>query len=100
MPGRSGTQAVAGGATNGPVWSRWALIGLAAGVGVGYFYAARLSLALLTTPDGVAVFWPGAGLAAGTMIALGPISRVPAALGVMAATIVANLMGDRNLPAA
>jgi integral membrane sensor domain MASE1 len=99
MPGRSGTQAVGGRVTKGPVWSKWALIGLAAGVGVGYFYAARLGLALLTT-DGVAVFWPAAGLAAGTMIALGPRSRVPVALGVMAATIVANLMGDRNLAAA
>ena len=26
-----------------------------------YFLAARLSLALLTKPDGVAVFWPAAG---------------------------------------
>jgi PAS domain S-box-containing protein len=73
-----------------------ALIGLAAVVGVGYFFAARLSLALLTTPDGVAVFWPAAGLAAGAMIALGPWSRVPVALGVMAATLVANLTGDRS----
>ena len=82
------------------VWEAPALIGLAAAVGVGYFLAARLSLALLTTPDGVAVFWPAAGLAAGTMIALGPMSRIPVALGVMAATVVANLTGDRNLPAA
>ncbi|HEY2230992.1 MAG TPA: hypothetical protein VGI22_25310, partial [Xanthobacteraceae bacterium] len=47
-------------------------IGLAVAVGIGYFLAARLSLLLLTKPDGVAVFWPAAGVAAGTLIALGP----------------------------
>jgi integral membrane sensor domain MASE1 len=77
-----------------------AAIGLVAAVGVAYFYAARLSLALLTTPDGVAVFWPAAGLAAGAMIALGSSARLPVALGVMVATITANVTGDRNLPAA
>ena len=55
----------------GPPRRSCVMIGLAAAVGVGYFFAARLSLALLTTPDGVAVFWPASGLAAGTMIALG-----------------------------
>ena len=40
--------------------------GLAIAVGVAYFLAARLSLALLTKPDGVAVFWPAAGLASGS----------------------------------
>ena len=73
---------------------------LVAAVGVAYFYAARLSLALLTTPDGVAVFWPAAGLAAGAMIALGSTARLPVALAVMAATIMANVTGDRNIPAA
>src|SRR6266850_1092402 len=34
--------------------------------------AARLSLSLLTKPDGVAVFWPASGVAAGALIALGP----------------------------
>ena len=86
--------------TDGPSWSLWEVVGLATAVGVAYFYASRLSLALLTTPDGVAVFWPAAGLAAGAMIALGSRSRMPVALGVMAATVVANLIGDRNLPAA
>jgi len=86
VPDRSATQAVGGRAINGAVWSRWTLIGLAAGVGIGYFYAAQLSLALLTRPDGVAVFWPAAGLAAGMIIALGPMSRTPVASGVMAAT--------------
>jgi PAS domain S-box-containing protein len=81
---------------------RWtspvAAIGLIAAVGVAYFSAARLSLVLLT--DGVAVFWPAAGVAAGAMIALGSAARLPVALAVMAATVVANLMGDRSVPAA
>jgi signal transduction histidine kinase/DNA-binding response OmpR family regulator len=77
---------------------RWTgSIGLAVVVGVAYFLAARLSLALLTKPEGVAVFWPAAGVAAGVLIALGPRARWPVAAGAMAATIVANLLGDRNL---
>ena len=72
-------------------------IGLAAAVGIVYFLAARLSLLLLTKPDGVAVFWPASGVAAGVLIALGPRARLPVAAGAMVATIVANLMGDRTL---
>jgi PAS domain S-box-containing protein len=80
-----------------PTW-RWInLIGLGAAVGVAYFLAARLSLMLLTKPDGVAVFWPAAGVAAGVLLALGPSARLPAAAGAMAATIVANLLGDRTI---
>ena len=56
-----------------------------------------LSLALLTKPDGVAVFWPAAGVAAGVLIALGPGARLPVAVGAMAATIAANLFGDRTI---
>lgn len=72
-------------------------IGLAVIVGVAYFAAARLSLALLTKPDGVAVFWPAAGVASGLLISLGPRARWPVVVGAMAATIVANLLGDRSL---
>ena len=79
-------------------WGGW--IALAVLVGVAYFLAARLSLALLTKPEGVAVFWPAAGVAAGVLIALGPRARWPVVIGTMAATIVANLFGDRNLPSA
>jgi PAS domain S-box-containing protein len=71
-------------------------IGVSVAVGVAYFLAARLSLALLTKPDGVAVFWPASGVAAGVLIALGPSARVPVAIGAMVATIVANLLGDRT----
>jgi signal transduction histidine kinase len=77
--------------------SRWVeAIALTAAVGVVYFVAARLSLALLTKPEGVAVFWPAAGVSAGVLIALGPRARWPVIFGTMAATIVANLLGDRN----
>lgn len=78
--------------------TRWGgSIGLAVAVGIAYFVAARLSLALLTKPEGVAVFWPAAGVSAGALIALGPRARWPIVIGTMAATIAANLFGDRNL---
>ena len=69
-------------------------------MGVTYFLAARLNLELLSMPDGVAVFWPAAGIAAGTLIALGPIARWPVVAGVMGATMAANLTGDRNIASA
>ena len=78
--------------------TRWVgSIGLAVAVGIVYFVAARLSLALLTKPEGVAVFWPAAGVSAGVLIALGSRARWPVVVGTMAATIAANLFGDRNL---
>jgi signal transduction histidine kinase len=78
--------------------TRWVgSIGLAVAVGIAYFVAARLSLALLTKPEGVAVFWPAAGVSAGALIALGSRARWPVVVGTMAATIVANLSGDRTL---
>jgi len=77
---------------------RWVIsIGLAIAVGVAYFLSARLSLVLLTKPDGVAVFWPAAGVAAGVLIALGPAARLPVVAGAMTATILANLSGDRTV---
>jgi PAS domain S-box-containing protein len=72
-------------------------IGLAIAVGIAYFVAAHLSLALLAKPDGVAVFWPAAGVSSGVLIALGREARLPVTSGVMVATIIANLMGDRNV---
>jgi signal transduction histidine kinase len=78
--------------------TRWVgSIGLAVAVGIVYFVAARLSLALLTKPEGVAVFWPAAGVSAGVLIALGSQARWPVVVGTMAATIVANLSGDRSV---
>jgi signal transduction histidine kinase len=69
---------------------------LAVAVGTVYFLAARLSLTLLTKPEGVAVFWPAAGVSAGVLIALGTRTRWPVIIGTMTATIVANLLGDRS----
>ena len=80
-----------------PTRRRAGSIGLAIGVGIAYFLAAHLSLSLLTEPDGVAVFWPAAGVSAGILIALGPAARIPVAIGAIVATIVANLLGDRNI---
>src|SRR5215472_2934028 len=75
-------------------------IGLAAAVGLAYFLAAQLSLGLLMKPDGVAVFWPAAGISSGVLVALGPSARWPVAAGAMAATVAANMIGDRNIFAA
>jgi PAS domain S-box-containing protein len=72
-------------------------LGLAIAVGMAYFLAARLSLALLAKPDGVAVFWPAAGVSSGVLIGLGRSARLPVASGVIVATIIANLMGDRSV---
>jgi signal transduction histidine kinase len=55
---------------------------------VAYFLAARLSVGLVLKPEGVAVFWPAAGISTGVLIALGPRSRWPVAAGVTVATIV------------
>jgi PAS domain S-box-containing protein len=76
---------------------RWmSSISLAVVVGCVYILSAKMSLALLT-PSGVAVFWPAAGVAAGTLIAFGPTARWGVVAGTMVATIVANMLGDRNV---
>src|SRR4030088_1942341 len=80
-----------------PAWGWISLSWLALVVGGIYMLSARLSLSLLT-PEGVAVFWPDAGVAAGALIAFGPRTRWAVVSGTMVATIVANLLGDRNLP--
>src|SRR6188508_3292372 len=77
---------------------RWIyLAGLTIALGITYFLAARLSLLLLTKPDGVAVFWPAAGVSAGVLIGFGPRARLPVIVGTIVATITANLLGDRNI---
>jgi signal transduction histidine kinase/ActR/RegA family two-component response regulator len=80
------------------VFSPWAIWGaLTVALGIAYFLAARLSLALLLETDGVAVFWPAAGIAAGAVISIGSAARFPVIVGTMAATILANVLGDRNI---
>jgi PAS domain S-box-containing protein len=76
----------------------WAVAVLVTGaVAIAYFLAARLSLALLEKSDGVAVFWPAAGVASGALIVARSAARWPVIVGVMVATILANLLGDRNV---
>src|SRR5689334_22231067 len=78
-------------------WRNWISgILLAAAVGIAYFLAAKLSLALLS-PHGVAEFWPAAGVATGALLALGSSRRLPVLAGTMGATLVANLLGDRTV---
>ena len=91
------------GAASLPVDRRLSWIGsiaLAIAVSVAYFFAAQLSLELLTKPEGVAVFWPAAGISSGTLIALGPRVRLPVITGVAIASTVASLVGDRSIAAA
>src|SRR5262245_39701361 len=76
----------------GEVWPRIGSIGLGISVGMAYLLAARFSLALLTKPDCVAVFWPAAGIATGTLIALGPKARLPVTLAVLGASAAAGLL--------
>ena len=77
--------------------SGWmAVVGGAIAVGVVYFLTARLGLALLASSD-VAVFWPAAGVAAGILITLGRPALPALFIGVVAATVAANMLSDRNL---
>ena len=74
----------------------WMLgLGCTVGVATAYFLAARFGLALLT--EEVAVFWPASGVAVGVLVVLGRRVRAAVVVGVIAATIIANLMGDRSL---
>jgi signal transduction histidine kinase len=66
--------------------------GLAVAVGVAYFLAGRLGVGLILKPEGVAVFWPAAGISSGVLIALGRRARWPVAAGVIAATVVVHLL--------
>jgi PAS domain S-box-containing protein len=79
-------------------WSR--SIAVAVAVGIAYFLAARLGLALLSEPERVAAFWPAAGVAAGALLALRRWTRAPVAVAVMVASAAASRMGDRSIWAA
>jgi signal transduction histidine kinase len=71
-------------------WARG--IVLAAAVGLAYFIAADFSVRLLVEPEGVAVFWPAAGISSGLLIALGPRARWPVLAGVILATVATHLI--------
>ena len=71
---------------------RWvAGIGLAAAVGLGYFLAAAFSVRLVLKPEGVAVFWPAAGLSSGLLIVLRR-ARWPVLAGVVGATVATHII--------
>ena len=79
-----------------PSGTEWvSSLGCAVGVAIAYFLAARVGLALLA--DEVAVFWPASGIAVGILVVVGPRARGAVGVGVVVATIAANLMGDRSL---
>ena len=46
------------------------------------------------------MFWPAAGISSGTLIALGPRARLPVTVGVLAASSLASVLGERSLAAA
>ena len=71
-------------------------IGLAVVIGITYFLAARLGLALRTEP-GVAAFWPAAGIAVAALMAWGPRARLPVAGAVIVATALANFVTGRSV---
>ena len=73
-----------------------AVVGGAIAVGVVYFLTARLGLALLASPSDVAVFWPAAGVAAGILITLGRRALPALVIGVVPATVAANMLSDRS----
>jgi len=82
----------------GDLARRW-LVGivLAIGIAVAYYLAGRLGVGLILKPEGVAVFWPAAGISSGVLIALGRWARWPVAAGVIAATVVVHLAIDDPL---
>ncbi len=94
---RRGTLDIAANQTVVPAHRPLAAVLATLAVSLIYFVAARLSLLLLEPVDGVAVFWPAAGVASGILIAFGAAARWPVVIGVAVATIAANLLGDRNI---
>jgi two-component sensor histidine kinase/integral membrane sensor domain MASE1 len=75
-------------------------IGVALAVGIAYFLAAELSLALLAKSHGLTMFWLAGGVSSGALIALGRDARLPVVVGTMVATVIASLMGGGNIWAA
>ncbi len=83
-------------------WERPALAGMspgawawAAGAGALFFLAAWLAIPL-TTPEGVAQFWPAAGIGVGFLIISGRTARWPVAAGIAAASFLANALAGRS----
>jgi len=70
--------------------------GATAGIGLAYFMAARLGLALRANPEGVAFFWPAAGVAVGALITLGPSAWLPGSVAIGIASAASNLSMGRS----
>lgn len=93
MPERAVANGQGRGSAANDLARRWLIgAGLAVAVGVAYFLAGRLGVGLILKPEGVAVFWPAAGISSGVLIALGRRARWPVAAGVIAATVVVHLL--------
>lgn len=72
MPERAVANGQGRGSAANDLARRWLIgAGLAVAVGVAYFLAGRLGVGLILKPEGVAVFWPAAGISSGVLIALG-----------------------------
>ncbi len=76
-----------------PAGLKWA-----AGAGLLYFLAAWISLPF-ATPEGVAQFWPAAGVAVGALLAAGSSALLPVAIAVAAASFLANWLDGRSASA-
>src|SRR5215467_9465065 len=80
---------------NSPSRSWLGAVGLFVVVGIVYFSAARVGV-VLGVSQGVPIFWPAAGIAVGAFITLGPNSRLPVAVAVVAATIASGILIGRS----
>jgi PAS domain S-box-containing protein len=69
--------------------------GFAVAIGVAYFMAALLGVAVRAN-TGTSVFWPAAGIAVGALVVWGPGARLPVAIGILLATAAANLVIGRS----
>jgi PAS domain S-box-containing protein len=79
------------------ILSRISAIGLTVAVGVAYFFAAELSISLLSKSEGLATFWLAGGVSTGVLIARGQSAKLPVAGGTIVATILASVMVNRNI---
>jgi hypothetical protein len=72
-------------------------VGFTVAIGIAYFMAAELGLALRTN-TGTSVFWPAAGISVGALIVWGPKARLSVAAAVVVATAISNLDCGARLP--
>lgn len=62
-----------------------------------YLATGVLALQIVAYPQGIAYFWPAAGIAAGVLIGARPAERVRFAAGIALAVIGANMLSGRGL---